>query len=153
MRNTYWNMALMAILLGAPLVAGAQGGPQGGGGMAPPFAGGAGHKTMTLDEAAKLAPQQDKSLVPLARASDAAEAKMKKAPKDPAAKKAFVDAAYKYGHAAEYGDKLPPTVRYRAALAMYRKVLAVDPKHAPSLAEKQQIETIYKSMGMPVPGK
>ena len=149
MRTSNWNVALVALTLAAPLMAGAQG----GGGMVPPFAGGAGHKPMTLDEAVKMAPQQDKSLVPLAKAADAAEAKLKKLPKDPAAKKAFVDAAYKFGHAAEYGDKLPPTVRYRAALAMYRKVLAVDPKHTPSLTEKQQIEAIYKNMGMPIPGK
>ena len=152
MRSSYWNGMLAAFALALPMMAGAQAAPQGGG-MAPPFAGGAGHKSMTLDEAVKMAPQQDKSLEPLAKAATAAEAKMKKSPKDAGAKKAYVEAAYKFGHAAEYGDKLPPTVRYRAALAMYRKALAVDPKHQPSLAEKQQIEAIYKNMGMPVPGK
>ena len=153
MRTSTWNMALAALTLTAPLITGAQGKPQGGGGMAPPFAGGAGRKPMTLEEAVKVAPQQDKSLAPLAKSYSAAEAKLKKSPKDAAAKKAFVEAAYKFGHAAEYGELLSPPVRYRAALAMYRKALAVNPKHEPSLTEKQKIEEIYKGMNMPIPTK
>jgi hypothetical protein len=47
--------------------------------------------------------------------------------------------------------KLTPPVQYRAALALYRKAIAVDPKHKPSLAAKKQIEDVYKSMGMPIP--
>ena len=120
--------------------------------MAPPFAGG-GMKSMTLAEAVKQAPIQDKTLAPLAKAADAAEAKLKKSPKDAAVKKAYVDAAYKFGAGAEFSKTLSPPVRYRAALAEYRKALAVDPKHEPSLKEKTQIEEIYKGMGMPIPQK
>jgi hypothetical protein len=43
--------------------------------------------------------------------------------------------------------KLTPPVQYRAALALFRRVLAVDPKHQGSLAEKKTIDDIY--IGMP----
>jgi tetratricopeptide (TPR) repeat protein len=109
---------------------------------------------MTLADALKLAPKLDPSLVPLEKAFNAADAKLKKDPKDPAAKKAYVEAAYKYGKAAEDNNnsKLSPQVQYRAALALYTKALAVDPKHRPSLTEKQKIVDVYKSMHIPVPG-
>ena len=151
MRSTFWKTAVGALTLAgalAPLsVAHAQ-----GGGMAPPFAGGM--KPPTLAEALKMAPMQDKSLMPLAKTADMAEAKLKKAPKDAGAKKAFVDAEYKLGHAAEYDSQaLMPSVKYRASLAAYNKALAVDPKHQPSLMEKQKIVDIYKSMPGGVPTK
>jgi tetratricopeptide (TPR) repeat protein len=116
-----------------------------------PFAGAA---KMTLAEALKQAPKLDPALVPLDKAFNAAEARLKKSPKDAAAKKAYVEAAYKYGKAAEDNNnsKLPPPVQYRAALALYNKALKVDPKHQPSLTEKQKIVDVYKSMGRPVPG-
>jgi tetratricopeptide (TPR) repeat protein len=109
---------------------------------------------MTLAEALKQAPKLDPGLVPLEKAFEAAGAKLKKDPKNPAAKKAYVESAYKFGKAAEdnVNSKLPPPVQYRAALALYNKALAVDPKHTPSLKEKQQIIEVYKSMHMPVPG-
>ena len=117
-----------------------------------PFAGAA---KMTLAEALKQAPKLDPSLVPLEKAFNVADAKLKKSPKDPAAKKAYVEAAYKYGKAAEDNNnsKLPPPVQYRAALAMYNKALKVDPKHQPSVTEKQKIVDVYKSMGRPIPGQ
>lgn len=152
LQSTFWNTAATALTLAgalAPLgMAHAQ-----GGGMAPPFAGG-GMKPPTLAEALKMAPMQDKSLMPLAKAADMAEAKMKKAPKDAGAKKAFVDAEYKLGHAAEYDSAaLMPSVKYRASLAAYNKALAADPRHQPSLMEKQKIVDIYKGMPGGVPTK
>jgi tetratricopeptide (TPR) repeat protein len=117
-----------------------------------PFAGAA---KMTLAEALKQAPKLDPGLVPLEKAFNIADAKLKKTPKDPAARKAYVEAAYKYGKAAEDNNssKLTPPVQYRAALAMYNKALKVDPKHQPSLTEKQKIIDVYKSMGRPIPGE
>ena len=123
------------------------GGAQGG---APMMAGGSA-KPMTLAEAAAEAPKDDKSLAPLAAAYTKADSEMKKAPKDASAKKAFVEAAYNYGHAAEISDALGPRVKYRSALYLYRKALAVDPQHAPSLKEKEQIEQIYAGMPGGVP--
>ena len=152
MRASFWNMAVAAsALAGLGITAGAAF-AQGGGGMAPPFAGG-GMKPMTLAEAMKMAPQQDKSLVPLANAANAADAKLKKTPKSADAKKAYVDAEYKFGHAAEYESALSPRIKYRAALAAYRNALTVDPRHQPSLTEKLKIEDIYRSMPGGVPTK
>lgn len=142
MQNSFWKLTLVAMTLSVPATTLAQGNP------AAPFAGG---KTVTLAEAVKMAPQEDKTLAPLAKAADAAEAKLKKSPKDAAAKKAYVEAAYKFGYGAEYSSVLGAKVKYRAALAMYRKALAVDPKHEPSLKEKKQIDDIYKNMPGGVP--
>lgn len=44
-----------------------------------------------------------------------------------------------------------PRVKYRAALADYRLALLADPKNPEALANKKQIEDIYKMMGRPIP--
>ena len=135
------TLAVMA--LAVPCLSRAQ-----GGGMAPPFAGA---KKVSVDEAVRVAPQQDKTLVPLSKAVDAAGTKLKKSPKDAAAKKGYVEALYKFGYAAEVSNTLSPPVKYRAALGLYRRALAIDPKHQPSLTEKQKIEDIYKGMPGGIP--
>lgn len=142
------NMRLALIALLVALASGTVAQPQGMG--AAPFAGG---KRMTTEEALKEVTRLDKSFVPMEKAFQAEEAKLKKSPKDPKVRKSYVEAAYRYGHAVMMarGGKLPPSVMYRAALALYRKALAVDPKHQPSLNDKKMIEDIYRSMGMPVP--
>jgi tetratricopeptide (TPR) repeat protein len=150
LKPIYCYVALVFCLLPFHIEAHAQGAnPHGTAGA--PFAGAS---KMTLADALKQAPKLDPSLVPLDKALDAAATKLKKSPKDAAARKAYVEAAYKYGKAAEDNNnsKLTPPVQYRAALALYNKALAVDPKHAPSLLEKQKIVDVYKSMGRPVPG-
>ncbi len=116
-----------------------------------PFAGGAGMKKMTTEEALKAAPSTDPTLVPFDKEFKAAAAKLKKSPKDAKVKKAYVDAAFKYGHAAMERGQTSPRIMYRASLALYRKALAVDPKHKPSLDEKKLIEDIYATMPGGVP--
>lgn len=44
-----------------------------------------------------------------------------------------------------------PRVKYRAALEDYRLALKADPKNPEALANKKQIEDIYKMMGRPIP--
>jgi tetratricopeptide (TPR) repeat protein len=46
---------------------------------------------------------------------------------------------------------VPPRAKYRPALKMYRKVLALDPKNDEAIKNKAQIEEIYKMMGRDVP--
>ncbi|HLK57797.1 MAG TPA: hypothetical protein VKU00_14620 [Chthonomonadaceae bacterium] len=107
---------------------------------------------MTCDEALKQAPKDDTSLAPLDKTFKDSEAQLKKSPKDEKVKKTYVEAAYKYGHTVMLDQgKLRPAVQYRAALALYRKALAVDPKHKPSLDDKKTIEDIYTSMHMSIP--
>ncbi len=44
-------------------------------------------------------------------------------------------------------------VKYRAALDDYRKALSLDPANSEAKANKGMIESIYKSMGRPIPGE
>jgi hypothetical protein len=82
----------------------------------------------------------------------ALEAKLKKSPGDAKLKQQVAEASYKAGHYIEY-DKpgLSPREKYRPALKLYRRALELNPKHALAAKEKDQIEAIYKQMGMPVP--
>jgi hypothetical protein len=50
-----------------------------------------------------------------------------------------------------FDANLSPKKKYRPALQRYRKVLELDPSNKEAKENKQQIEDIYKSMGMPVP--
>ena|SRR5579862_7590190 len=129
----------------APAASHAQG-PAG----SPPFAG---KKSMTCEEALKQAPKDDAELAPLAKSLAASEAKLKKSPKNASTQKEYVDTAFKYGDALMHlpQGKLTPPVQYRAALALFRKALAVDPKHKGSLAEKATIDDIYKGMPGGIP--
>ena len=46
---------------------------------------------------------------------------------------------------------LPAREKYRPALKYYREVLAVDPDNEEATRNKNEIERIYESMGMPIP--
>ncbi len=50
-------------------------------------------------------------------------------------------------------DKAGAKVKYRAALDDYRKALSLDPENAEAKTNKEMIESIYKSMGRPIPGE
>jgi len=116
----------------------------------PPFAG---KKSMTCEEALVQAPKDDADLVPLAKNLGDAGSKLKKSPKNAAVQKAYVESAFKYGDTLMHlpQGKLTPPVQYRAALALFRKALAVDPKHKGSLAEKKAIDDIYSGMPGGIP--
>lgn len=138
------QLVMIAAVLLMPSIVGAQNG-------APPFAGLG--KKMTVAEAMKKAPELDKALVPFGKKLAIAEVKLKKNPKDAKLKKGVVEAAYNYGHeliTLPQGTLSPP-VQYRAALGYYRKALAIDPKHAPSLKEKKTIDDIYSGMPGGIP--
>lgn len=147
MKTRILGLAAVALALVLPLGVQAQRNMPGA-----PYAGGSGKK-VTTEEALKQAPKDDPSLAPLDKAFNSAAAALKKSPKDAKAKKAYVEAAFKYGKTCEdnVSGKLSRPVQYRAALALYRKALAVDPKHKSSMEEKQKIEDIYKSMPGGVP--
>jgi tetratricopeptide (TPR) repeat protein len=46
---------------------------------------------------------------------------------------------------------LSPKKKYKPALKRYRRVLELDPSNKEAKDNKQQIEDIYQSMGMPIP--
>jgi tetratricopeptide (TPR) repeat protein len=145
MKTRMFGLAAVALALILPLGVQAQGGMPGA-----PYASG---KKMTTDDALKQAPKDDPSLAPLEKAFTATASALKKSPKDAKAKKAYVEAAYKYGKTCEdnANNKLSRPVQYRAALALYRKALAVDPHHKPSLDEKKKIDDIYQHMPGGIP--
>jgi hypothetical protein len=118
----------------------------------PPNAPFAGQAKMTCAQALKEAPKDDPQLAALAKTFDADTAKLKKSPKDAKVKKAYVDDGAKYAHQVIYGDsKLSPAVKYRAGLALCRLVLKVDPKNPDCMKSQNEIESIYKQMGRPIP--
>ncbi len=137
-------VAAMAILFGTG-IAHAQAHPG-----APPFAG---QKPLTCAEALKQAPKDNPELAPLAKNVADAEAKLKKAPKAAPAQKSVVEANFKYGDTLMHlpQGKLSPRIQYRAALALFRRALEIDPKHRGSIEEKQAIEDIYRNMPGGVP--
>lgn len=145
MKTRMFSLAMLTLALAMPLAAQAQGGAG-----APPFAGA---KPMTTEQALAQAPKDDPSLAPYLKAMTAAAGALKKGSKDPKAKKAYVEATYKYGKACEdnASGKLSRPVQYRAALALYRRALAIDPKHKPSLDEKKKIDDIYAGMPGGIP--
>jgi tetratricopeptide (TPR) repeat protein len=89
-------------------------------------------------------PEKPAELVELEKAYE-------KNPKDEATKKKLVQATYDLGFKIEMDNSLPPFVKYRQALKLFRKALEIDPEHKDSIAQKEQIENIYRSMGRPVP--
>jgi len=50
-----------------------------------------------------------------------------------------------------FDANLSPKKKYRPALKRYNRILELDSNNQEARANKQQIEDIYKSMGMPIP--
>jgi hypothetical protein len=116
-----------------PGPAGAGGaGPMAGGGNAP-FAGG-----MAGDPNAPLSasPELDEKIAAAEKSKD---------------KKAISAAYTERGAARMYDEKAGQRTKYRAALEDFRKALAADPTNKDAKASKETIESIYTSMGRPIP--
>ncbi len=135
---------LFAVLGALPLQGQTQGKPP----VSAPFAKG---PKMTTEQALQQAAKTNPALASFDKSFKSAEATLKKKPKDAKAKKAYVEACYKYGHEAMVSGQASPKVMYRAALALFRRALKVDPKHKASLDEKKMIEDIYKTMPGGIP--
>ena len=123
-------------------------------GMTPPMMGGGGGAStkMTAEEALASLPKAEPKYVEVQKKQDQSEAALKAKSTDATTKKAYVEQTYNYAHEVMTGQNaLSPTTKYRAALALYRRVLKVDPTHAPSLEEKKRIDDIYVQMSRPIP--
>ena len=72
-------------------------------------------------------------------------------PKDKRLRTAFVVAGDRYATATMTAAALPPKVKYRSALRLYREVLKVDPANREAKNNSEMIVSIYKSMHRPVP--
>ena len=139
MTNHLYRLAGLAIILSCPFNAMAQSNARSG-------------AAMTCAEALKRVPIDDASLMPLAQAFDVDAARLKKAPNDAHAKRAYVTDGEKYLHQVVFGrNKVSPALKYRAALELCALILQKDPTNAESKRVRTQIEGIYRGMERPVP--
>ena len=107
---------------------------------------------ITLEEALASVPKTEPKYEDYAKRLTEAEAALKEKPDDPATKKTYVETAYEYGHEVMAGaNQIPAPIKYRAALALFRRALKVDPDHAPSQTDKKSIEDVYTQLGRPIP--
>ena len=75
----------------------------------------------------------------------------KQTPKDAMLGHALANAHVKYGDSYMYNDQLPPMQKYPNALRQYREALVYEKTNAIALKNVDMIESIYKSMGRPIP--
>jgi len=72
-------------------------------------------------------------------------------PEDADLKDRTAEANFALGDAFMNDPDLPPRIKYRTALKYLRRALTLNPTHAKAQADRQAIEEIYQSMGMPIP--
>ena len=82
--------------------------------------------------------------------ADEADAKYQKS-KSESDKKMCIEMQLKAANYLMFEADLPPREKYKPALTRYRRVIELDPKNEEAIANKTQIEEIYKSMGKPIP--
>ena len=69
----------------------------------------------------------------------------------PGAKQLLVAASDRYALSSMYAAVLPPKVKYRQALRLYREVLKIDPANREAKNNSELIISIYRSMHRPIP--
>jgi hypothetical protein len=136
MDRRIWIVGGLALAVGV-LSGGAPARAQAPGGR-PPFAGGPGGPALSGKWADR------------AKQVDALIARQQKAPKDAKLKSQTVKDSYALGHELMVTQELPP-YKYRFSLKYLRAAAKLDPGHKQAKADIDQIESIYKSMGRPVP--
>lgn len=63
----------------------------------------------------------------------------------------FVSAAVEFGTAVMTSPDLPSNLKYKKALILYRRALQANPKQEEALSNSAMIESIYESLGKPIP--
>ena len=63
----------------------------------------------------------------------------------------LIGASVAYGNELTYKSDLPPREKYSKGLKMYKRALELDPGQKEAMEGKNLIESIYASMGRPVP--
>ena len=96
-------------------------------------------------------PADAKRLAKLETGYKAAKLALSKKPKDEKTKKAFAEAATRFGHESMVSPTLTPKVKYRQALRIYREVLKLYRTYPVAREEFDLMVKIYKQMGRPVP--
>ncbi len=99
-------------------------------------------------------PEQEKKNIALLLKNHAtSKAAFTKKPKDAKAKKSYVDSNVALGLQYTYAQTVDRKEKYKIALSYLREALKHDPKNKDAKEMYDQIVSIYKSMGRPVPGE
>lgn len=99
-----------------------------------------------VDEKKELA-----ELAKIEKAQQAAKAAYLKSPKDAKKKKAYVDATLVLANNTQASIALSSKDKYPKALRLFREAIKVDPKNKEAIQGRDTIESIYKSLGRPIP--
>lgn len=92
----------------------------------------------------------DTKAVKLMKDADDADEKYRQSKSD-ADKKECINRQLTAANYLMFEANLPSKEKYRPALKRYRRVLELDPSNKEAKENKEQIEEIYESMGMPIP--
>ncbi|MBS1716226.1 MAG: hypothetical protein JSS72_00665 [Armatimonadetes bacterium] len=95
--------------------------------------------------------QAKKDLAAATAEKQAAWKKYQKNPKAPGAAKTYAAAVTKLATTTMLSPVLDRKVKYRDALRLYREALKYDPTNKDAMGNKNMIESIYRSMGRPIP--
>lgn len=79
------------------------------------------------------------------------EGDLKKNPKNEETRAVLASTHFAFGEKIMFDKALPPFQKYPAALKNFRKAVEYDPKNRKAADHINTIESIYKSMGRPVP--
>jgi tetratricopeptide (TPR) repeat protein len=100
-----------------------------------------------------VSPAEEKKNIAKLLANHAkAKAAFVKAPKDVKVKKSYVQSNVALGYQYTYSATVDRKEKYKIALKYLREALKHDPKNKDARTMHDQIVSIYKSMGRPVPG-
>ncbi len=84
-------------------------------------------------------------------AATTAETHLKANPNDPTLRKQAADADFQAGVQMTTQSDQPRSVKYRVALQYFRRTVALDPSNKDAAGWIDTIESIYKSLGRPIP--
>ncbi len=96
--------------------------------------------------------EETKNLKLLITKQSTAKAAYLKHQADPKFKKQYVDTSVALGLQYTFANTVDRKVKYKKALTYFREAKKVDPKNPVANKWIDQIESIYKSMGRPIPG-
>lgn len=105
------------------------------------------NQTTDTDTSSSKGDQKAEQLV---KEADDADAKYQKSKSD-ADKMTCITKQLTAANYLMFEANLSPKKKYKPALQRYRRVLELDPSNKEAKDNKQQIEDIYQSMGMPIP--
>jgi hypothetical protein len=96
--------------------------------------------------------EEKKNIAVLVKKQALAKGMFAKKPKDPKIRKAYVESNVALGLQYTYAQTVDRKLKYKLALTYLREALKLEPNHKDAKPMYDQIVSIYKSMGRPVPG-